>query len=250
MIKALAIEFYKTRRRKIFLVVMAMIAAQLMWALWSFSRMDVRDLEQGWISSLFQFTLLNSLMMPVICAVVASRICDVEHKGQTLKLLNTIIPSGHIFDVKFLCGAFYMILAVLFQILTILITGYLKGFNGEAPFELFGYYLLFTTAVNLSVLLLQQVLSLLFTNQMVALTVGLTGSFFGLFSLFFPQSFQKFVIWGYYGVLMFIGMDWDRATRITNYYLTPIDWAGFVMLMVQFLVLYIIGRVIFSHREW
>lgn len=250
MIKALAIEFYKTHRRKIFLVVMAMIAAQLMWALWSFSRMDARDLEQGWISSLFQFTLLNSLMMPVICAVVASRICDVEHKGQTLKLLNTIIPSGHIFDVKFLCGAFYMILAVLFQILTILITGYLKGFNGEAPFELFGYYLLFTTAVNLSVLLLQQVLSLLFTNQMVALTVGLTGSFFGLFSLFFPQSFQKFVIWGYYGVLMFIGMDWDRATRITKYYLTPIDWAGFVMLMVQFLVLYIIGRVIFSHREW
>ncbi len=250
MIKTLAVEFYKTRRRKIFLVVLAMIAAQLMWALWSFSRMDARDLEQGWISSLFQFPLLNSLMMPVICAVVASRICDMEHKGQTFKLLNTILSAGRLFDVKFLCGAFYMLLAVLFQIVIIIITGYLKGFEGNAPFELFGYYLLFTTAINLSILLLQQILSLLFTNQMVPLTVGLTGSFFGLFSLFFPQGFQKFVIWGYYGVLMFIGMDWDRATRITDYYLTPINWAGFVMLIIQFLAFYVIGRVIFAHREW
>lgn len=249
MMKALTVEFYKTRRRKVWLVVAALIGVQLMWSFWGISRMDASDLQQGWMFFLYQFPLLNSIIMPVVAAVVASRLCDVEHKGQTLRLLGTVMPKGRLFDAKFLNGAVYMLAAVGLQILVMLMVGKTKGFEGEAPVTMFVYYLLSTTAVNLTILLLQQVLSLLFVNQMIPFSVGVMGAFLGLFSLFFPQGFQKFILWSYYGVLMTVGMDWDRATRFTNFYWTPVDWPGLLILAVVFCGIYAVGRTLFIRKE-
>lgn len=86
--KALAMEFHKTRRRKVWLIVAALILVQIIWILWVFRRTNAHAPENGWMLSLYQFPLLNSIIMPVIAAVVASRLCDVEHKGQTFKLLK------------------------------------------------------------------------------------------------------------------------------------------------------------------
>jgi lantibiotic transport system permease protein len=249
MMKALTIEFYKTRRRKVWLIVFALIATQILWSFWGTSRMDASELKQGWMFCLYQFPLLNSIMMPVIVAVIASRLSDVEHKGQTLRLLETILPAGRLFDAKLLCGFVYMAATVILQVFMMLLIGIIKGFAGPVPVTMFGYYFLFTIAVNLSILLFQQVISLLFTNQMVALSIGLIGSFLGLFSMFFPQGFQKFFIWGYYGVLMFVGMNWDHTTRITDFYWAPIDWTGLVFLGIQFCLIYGIGRTLFIRKE-
>ncbi|TEB14114.1 ABC-2 family transporter protein [Pelotomaculum sp. FP] len=249
MIKALAMEFQKIRRKRVWLIVAALIIVQILWSLWGVRGMDAHDLSQGWMHFLYQFPLLNSIMMPVIAAVVASRLCDIEHKGQTLKLLNTVMPAGRLFSAKFLCGSLYMLAAVLLQVVVIAAVGRLVGFEGSPPLAKLFYYLLFTTAVNLTILLLQQVLSLLFRNQMIALAVGIIGSFAGLFILYFPQSLERFLLWGYYGVLMFVGMNWDRATRVTDFYYVPIDWAGFVTLIIVFCVMYIIGRALFIRKE-
>ena len=231
------------------MIVAAMIMVQILWSIWGVRRMDAHELSQGWMFFLYQFPLLNSIMMPVIAAVVASRLCDIEHKGQMLKLLNTVMPAGRLFAAKFLCGALYMLAAVLLQLIVIVAVGYAVGFMGAPPFDKLFYYLLFTTAVNLTILLLQQVLSLLFVNQMVPLTVGLIGGLSGLFIMFFPQNLERLLLWGYYGVLMFVGMNWDRATRITDFYYAPVNWAGFITLAVMFCVIYIIGRTLFVRKE-
>jgi hypothetical protein len=249
VIRALFVEVYKTRRKKVWLIIAALIAAQCLWALWSFSRMDAQDLRQGWLYSFYQFPLLNSIMMPVIAAVVASRLSDMEHKGQTLRLLNTIMPAGRLFDVKFLSGAVYIVIAAALQLFVILLAGYAYGFEGAAPVQLCLYYFLFTIAVSLTILLLQQVISLLFVNQMVALSIGLVGAFTGLFSLYFPPQFGKLILWGYYGVLMFIHMDWDPATRVSTLSTIPVDWFGFVLLVGQFCILYFVGRTLFARKE-
>lgn len=247
--KAFIMEFHKIRRRKIWIVVAALIAVQLMWALWAFRNMDERDLQQGWMYCLYEFPILNAIMMPVIAAVVASRLCEIEHRGQTFKLLETVMPAGRLFDAKFLCGAVYMTAAAVLQLLVIVIAGNAKGFKGNAPMTMFGYYLLFTIAVNLTILLFQQVLSLLFANQMVPLSIGLIGGFAGLFILYLPQNYAKFILWGYYGVLVFVGMDWDRATRITDFYWLPVNWAGFAALLGIFCAIYLIGRTLFVRKE-
>ncbi len=249
MTRALGVEFQKTHRRKMGWVIFALLAAQAAWSLWSLTYMDAEDLKQGWMYILYLFPLLDSLMMPVIIAVVASRLCDVEHKGQTLRLINTLMPAGRLFDAKFLSGSVYLLAAAAFQLFIMLAAGILRGFEGEIPWLMLVVYFLLTSVVNLTLLVLQQSLSLLFSNQMITFTVGLIGAFFGLFSLYFPPGLQNIAPWGYYGVLIFVHMDWDSATRISNYYWSPIDWGGLIMLMVMFVAIYLIGRGLFVRKE-
>jgi hypothetical protein len=111
---------------------------------------------------------------------------------------------GRLFDAKFMCGALYMLAVTVLQVLVLITAGYVLGFEGEVPIEKLFYYLLFTTAANFAILLLQQVLSLLFANQMLSLSVGLIGGLAGLFIMFFPQNLERLLLWGYYGVLMLV----------------------------------------------
>jgi lantibiotic transport system permease protein len=249
MIQAIQLEFFKIRRRKVSWIIAALLGVQCLWSLWAILRMDSSDLKQGWLYLLYQFPLLNAIVLPTTIAVLASRLSDVEHKGQTLRLLEVVMPAGRLFDAKFLCGAVYMVAVVLFQAAVMLASGTLCGFSDGAPFAKIGLYLLFTTGVNLTILTLQQTLSLQFVNQMVAFTVGIMGSFFGLFSMFFPQSIQKLIVWGYYGVLMTVGLNWDLGTRIMDFYWAQIDWWGWVLLIVQFCVFYSVGRAAFIRKE-
>lgn len=231
------------------MTVAVLIGVQALWALWAFRSANASDLKQGWMGCLYQFPMLNAVMMPVLAAVTASRLCDTEHKGHMLKLLETVMPAGRLFDAKLLCGAVYMLTAPVLQLLLILVIGQVKGFEGEVPVEMMGYYLLFTAAVNLTIFLFQQVLSLLFVNQMVPLSIGLTGGLFGLFILFFPLWLEKLLPWGYYGAMAVVGMDWNRTTRVTKYYWTSADWGGFAALAAMFCVIYLIGRLLFIRKE-
>lgn len=247
--KALAAEFRKVHGRRVWVIVAALIGVQLLWELWSLRSMDAAHLRQGWLYLMYEFPMLNTIFMPVVAAVVASRLCDEEHKGQTLKLLETVMPAGRLFDAKFLCGAVYMAASSAVQVVLITVSGIVKKFPGEIPAKHLALYFVITCAVSLTLYLAQQVFSLLFVNQMIPLAIGIAGAFIGLFSLFFPQTVQKLFLWSYYGVLMFVRMDWDRATRITNFYITPTDWSGFLLLGVLFCLIYGIGRTIFVRKE-
>ncbi|MBC3804905.1 ABC transporter permease [Acetobacterium fimetarium] len=246
---AIRMEVLKTRGRKIWLVVAVMMAVQLLWAGWTISNKDADDLIQGWMFFLYQFPMLNCIIMPVIAAVVASRLSDVEHQGQTFKLLETIIPANRIFDAKFIWGSIYMLGAALGQLAIMIGMGFALHFGGPVPWGALAGYLFFTVAVSLTIYAFQQVVSMLVPNQMVPMTLGLVGGFIGLFSMFFPQGFQKLILWSYYGVLMQVGMNWDEATRAVDFYWTAIDWSGFGLILVFFGLVYGIGRVLFVRRE-
>jgi hypothetical protein len=245
----LRLEFTKTRRRRVWLTVALLIGVQLLWVAWGTSRMDAQDLAQGWLYLLYQFPILNSIIMPVVAAVLASRLSDIEHRGQMLRLLETIVPAGRLFGAKFFAGGAYLLAATLAQVLLMWGAGWARGFAGMPPLDLWGWYLLSTMAVNLVLLLMQQGLSLLVANQMVPLSVGLVGALIGLFSLYLPMTFQRFVLWSYYGVLMNVRMDWDPATRIVDLYRVPVDWAGLAVLTTIGCVLYLVIRTLFVRQE-
>ncbi|AFA46885.1 ABC transporter permease [Acetobacterium woodii] len=249
MSTAIKMEALKTKGRKVWLVVAVMMVVQLLWAAWSISHKNADDLIQGWQFFLYQFPMLNCIIMPVIAAVVASRLCDVEHKGQTFKLLKTIVPANRIFDAKFIWGSLYMFGAALGQLIIMIIMGLVLHFGGPVPWGALGCYLFFTLIVSLTIYVFQQVLSLLFVNQMVPMTLGLVGGFVGLFSMFFPPSFQKFLLWSYYGVLMQVGMNWDATTRVADFYWTAVDWPSLIMIFVFLGLIYGIGRSLFISRE-
>jgi hypothetical protein len=248
--KALAMEFQKIKRKGIFTTVAVLLGVQCLWGLYSFGNRNGEKLAQGWYQCLYHFPILNAIMMPIIIAVLASRLCDVEHKGQTFKLLETIIPAETLFHAKYMCGVIQVVAIAVLQVLMILSFGVIMGFGGPIPWDKILFYLISTIGVHVTILLLQQVLSLHFSNQMVPLTIGLIGSLAGLFSMFLPKGIGKLLIWGYYGVMMRVGLNWDESTRISDFYYVPIDWLGVFLLVGMFLAIYIYGRRSFARKEW
>ena len=107
-------------------------------------------------------------------------------------------------------------------------------------------YLAVTLCTSLVLLALQQMMSLISNSQIMPLTVGLAGSFLGLFSLFFPAPLARLVIWGYFPC---VKMDWDRATRITEFYEVPFPLVGFLIFAVFGILLFIICRIIVTRKE-
>ena len=246
--KELSMEFYKIRHRKIGLTVAMMMIVQFMWALWAIKDKDGHQLSQIWMYSLYTFSQINCIMMPILVAVIASRLSDIEHKGSTLKLLKTIMPGSKLFMAKFLCGTFYMVISVILQIGIIIFIGYLRGFNEKIPLGYFGYYASFTLVVNLTLLLLQLILSLIFVNQMIAFIIAIVGSFLGLYSLFLSNA-AKFVLWSYYVVLSPVGMDWDKSTRIFSLHWVNIPYMEFCLVILIFILMYGIGKRLFIRKD-
>jgi hypothetical protein len=248
MIKAISMEFYKIRHRKVGLSVLAVIIVQFMYALWQMKYKNTHELSQAWMDCLYTFTTINCIIMPMLVAVIGSRLSDIEHKGNTLKLLRAIMSSKQLFIAKFICGGFYLLIAVLLQVGIMIFLGKLRGITQEFPLGYFCYYGVFTFLVSLTLLLLQLTLSLQFTNQMIGFCVAIGGSFLALYSLFFENA-AKFVLWGYYMVLSPVRMDWNKSTQIVDFYWNGIPFGEFFALLVSFVLLFIIGNRLFIRKE-
>lgn len=248
MIKALSMEFYKIRRRRVGLTVLAVIIIQFMYGLWQMNYKDAHQLSQGWMECFYKFSTINCIFMPMLSSVIASRLSDIEHKGNTLKLLKVIMPSKELFKAKFLCCGFYMLIATLLQVGIMIFIGKLRGITELFPVGYFFYYALFTLIINLTLVLLQLILSLQFKNQVIAFAVAITGIFLGLYSLFFENA-GKYVLWSYYAILSPSKMNWDKSTRMVNFYWSGIPLKEFLILILVAVLLYIIGKKLFIRKE-
>ena len=112
--KLLKLEFFKCRRRKILLVCAAVLAAELLWLVTTFLRQDAEDLHQGWMLLLYNLAMVDAIIMPISVATIASRNCELEHKGTTLKLLETMAAPGQLYGAKLTWGA--LVLATLLMV--------------------------------------------------------------------------------------------------------------------------------------
>ena len=224
--KLLRMEFFKCRRRKIALICLAFVAVQLAWMGRTLTQMEPGELAQGWMSLLYNLAVIDVVMLPLTISALASRNCELEHKGSTWKLWETVTTPQRLFGAK---------LAV--------------GFPAQIPWGklLLSFALCF--GVSFVIYALQQGLSLWFVNQAVPLAVGIFGSFVGLFALFFPQWVQRCVIWGYYGVLIQAGMNWDPVTRATEFYWVQTQPLEFGLLALWMIVVLAVGRGLFVRKE-
>lgn len=252
MIKLLKCEFMKTRRRYIFLTAIVITVAELLWVLYGKYNGFVK--ENGWMMSLYQLPLVNSIFMPIMSIIISSRLADTEHKGMMFKHLAAISDKGRIFDAKFIYGMSIVLICCLLNWIITIIFGYYIGFSGDVPIKLYLLYLLFTITPTISVYIFQHTLAMLFKNQAVTFFSGIIGTFIGLFSMFLPQlpMMRKLFIWGYYGVLQFVGLfGWTKETRYDTAYfeVMGIDWTFFAVLILISIAMYILGRYLFSRKE-
>lgn len=248
-VSSLGLELYKGKRRKTLLIAVAMTAVQCLWLIWAMRNMREGDLSQGYASCLYQFPLLNAIVLPVAISVLVLRVCDIEHKGNTLKQMLTMQPAGRLFDAKFLCAALYIVLAMTLQITAIFVLGRAYGFGDALTPKTIALYLVGQTLCSLFLVLFIQVLALLYTNPFIPLAAGLTVGFLGLMAMFFPPWVMRFVPSAYYGLLSTVGLNWDAQTRVSVYYSTPFSAGDALLLVAAFAVLYGFGRLKFVTKE-
>ena len=252
MIKLLICEFMKTRRRYVFVTALVVTVAMLVWI---YPRNFSEDmLRLGWMANLYELPLINSIFMPLLSIIVSSRLCDIEHKGAMLKQLAVTKRRGQIYDAKLLYGLAIMLFCVVLSWGVTIAFGYIADFAGNVPIKLYLLYLLFTAAPTIAVYIFQHTLSLCFKNQAVTFFSGAIGTFFGTFSMFLPQLtwLRRSLIWGYYAVLMFVGLfDWSKENRYryAHFDVMGIDWNFFIVLLFICAALYVIGREIFKRKE-
>ncbi len=247
--KQLAVEKLKTRRRGLWLIPAAVLAFLVVWTMWAYRDLSADDLQQGYSALLFQLPMLNTIFLPLMIAVISSRVCDMEIKGNTLKLLCTMQHHSTLYNCKLLYSVKYLLWFCLGETCLVLGAGRFLHFTEILPWPILMLSFVNTLSAGMAVLILQQTLSLWSDNQLFPLIIGLAGSFLGLFSLYFPDRISQFVLWNYFAAFTPIRMDWDRATRVETYYQIPFPTMKFVLFLIFTIALYLFGKRLFHRKE-
>lgn len=249
MIRQVRMEFFKMKHRGIGLVLLGVAFCQFMWGQWIMRGAKAEELAQGWMSLMYTMGQLNCIMMPITMALIASRVSDIEHKGNTFKLLGTMQDRKHLFYAKLIYGLIYVVAFTGVQAVIMNVISQKYGFMQVLPVGYFIYFLVVTAAVNSILLLLQLILSMNIINQTVAFAVAIGGSLLGIYSLFFSKSIMRLVIWSYYCLLTPVRMDWDKATRVTSFSWISIELVDLGILAVGIVGLFMLGKNLMGKKE-
>lgn len=133
MIAAFHTELKKMRRRHFPLLMLCLYGFLFLWCAMDFRNVDDAARASGYFSMLYSLPTINTVVFPLFLAVLASRIWDTEHKGNTLKLLCTLEKRGNIFFAKSLIGTLLFAVTACFECLLILFFG--KNLHSHSHFR-------------------------------------------------------------------------------------------------------------------
>lgn len=244
-------EFKKIRRRHIGLLYVGAWLFNFLWMAWAMSTMSLEEIDsQGYYYLLLSIPLINATILPTILACVESRICDIELKGNTLKMLCTMQPRHSIYHIKLAVSILYLLIFSLAETAIIPLLCHYYQISQPIPIKHITIFFFSTYAVSFVLVVLQQSLSLLSENQLFPLFFGVGGTFVGLFSWFFPNLPIRYMLpWGYYCVGVSVNMIYDETTRTTTYYTIPFPKEIFCLFLIFGILIYLIGKDRFMKKE-
>lgn len=250
MRKQLFCEWRKTKGKLISILfpVLAFLSA---WLFWLIHDPDAEMMRDGYTYMTSSLILLNSIFLPATAAVMASRMMDMEIKGNTYKLLCTLQKKSSIFTCKLAVAILHLVFYFTLQGVILFLLGKLAGLTEVFP--LLDYLLLQSIGALVSTLLfiLQIFLSLVFENQLYPLFFGLLGSFVGLFSqMLSPDSpIRYFLPWGYFSYGASSLMCYDEASKTTYFLRIPFNATGFCVLTAALLFSFLAVRSYFLRKD-
>ena len=250
MIKLLRLETFKLRRRKMWLVPLLFLLVIGFWMMTGTMQYKARGHAIPWEYLMYQFGMINALLLSLMVAIIASRLCDMELKGETLRMLTPIASAKAVYACKFLYGSILLLLTVICEAAIMLGIGLLIGISGNIPLiHILGMYF-GTFMVAVCTLALQQALSFLFQNQMVCFIVGICGSFLGFLALLFPPIIQQFSFWSYYADFSGVLMQYYPNTRTMDFWFLPFPWNRLLVILALMALFYLVGQKKFVRKEW
>ncbi len=211
MMRAISIEFFKFRHRHIYLMATLFLLIEVIFLFMGMSRsISMKPENANWEALIVMFASMNGLLFPILIAVSVSRICDMEHKGNTWKLLLTLsIKPGQVYAAKYIYACILILWVCIVQVLSIAAFGIVKDFEDPLPTFLLIRYFFGIVFTSLAIVALQQWVSLMKKNQVIALTLGMIGGFIGMTADLMPSGVSRIFIWSYYSGLSPVSLSYE-----------------------------------------
>lgn len=246
----LKLEFYKLKRRRIFLTTTAILLIQAVWVIAATDQYlsKGRMLNYPWESLLMTFTSMQVIFFPIAAAVLSSRICDIEHVGNTLKWLETTSESrSRLYSAKFVTSNLVLFMASLITFGSLALYGFfVKIFAEPFPVTAFLTALMGTALVNASLITLFQALALYFKNQLIVMVAGIVFGFLGIMGSLLPAVFRHLILSCYYLDLSPAAMAYPSGEIL----LTAVPVWPFAIALFLGIVLYFAGRYGVCKKEF
>ena len=247
--KYLSLEFFKMRHRGIFLTILALVTIGLAWCTIplrsQIAPMATDPSAASWETLLFSATMMKGLIFSVVIAVTVCRVNDTEYKGNTWKLLESSAQTREsIWMVKFLSVFLLIALAQVLESIYLLIYGAVLHIAEPFPLPAFLNCFFGSLIISAAIILMQQWISMTVENQLVAMAVGILGSFIGLFGMFFPSNLRWPFIWTYYIALT--PATYDNAGEMVR---LPISAVPTLVALAAAVLLFFLGRRQFAKTE-
>ncbi|MDO4173323.1 MAG: ABC transporter permease [Eubacteriales bacterium] len=207
------------------------------------------DPAAGYSALFYAMPIMNALIMSTGMAVLASRIWDVETRGNTCKLLFTLQTRSSLYVAKALLGILEIALIGLLECIAVAAVGAFKGYTEPLEPSQLIWLFVCTFAVSLLLFFFSFALCLYFPSQVPALAFGLAGSLVGLFSGFMPRICCYFIPWGYFIPLSAMETGWNPETRELWYIPRPFHGALLVVAGIFIVLLIAAGYKLMQKKE-
>lgn len=200
------------------------------------------ELASGYSATILQFSLMNAVVMPLTMAALASRLWDMETKGNGCRLLFTLQSRESVFAAKALRGLAQNAVICLVEGAAFLLVGRAYGYTQPLEIPRLLWLLICTFAVNAMLFFALLLLSVRSGTQVLPLSAGLACSLLSVFTAFMPERMTVFTPWAYYLPLGAMRMDYDRATRITTFEALPLPWGLLAVTVICGVLGYLLSR--------
>lgn len=249
MMTTLGLEYFKIRRKKIWIMITLFLVVEMMWSFLSLTMSIARNPDHAvWESVLFSITSMNGLFMPILSAIVVSRICDMEHKGTTWKILvATDLSRGRLYAAKYFCANSLLLYGILTQAVFVIVFGLIKEFPGSPPAGMLVRFIGGALLATLAVTAIQQWISLAIKNQTFALCLGMLGGFIGMTAGLFPPAVRHLLIWSYFTDLGPVAYQYANSSGA--YIAQEVSPVIIAAALIIALVFYAAGSFHVSRRE-
>ena len=256
--KYLWLELYKLKHRKVFLTFLVILGVELLFVFSNygnnknFLNMVSDPAAPAWEDLIIGPAAINGLFFPILAAVIASRICDMEHKGNTWKLLECNNQNRRsIWFCKFTIVSTLMMLAIFIQAFIIIAYGNSMGIVQPLPVRTLLGFVLGTAMITFVVVTIQVFFSLVCINQLIPMSIGMVGALIGFISTLLPPGIRNILIWGNYAELMVLGQDTSSGNlQSSGLVVRNINFVPLAILFVVGLVAYVAFRKRFEKYEY
>ena len=240
--KSVAVEFKKSRHKHSLLLLAIAVLLNYFYLFHG----NTPD-RQAWYNVFFAIPMINTLILSVLMAVLASQSVDMEHKGNMWNLLPKLESRASVYLGKLLYGFIHLVLFCLLQMGMVILMGSRLGYEGNIPFALIGITFTAELVSGMIVYQLQCLLSLLFPSQFVALSIGFGGTLTCLFLAY--VSTKALTPWSVLLSLSPIGMDYQRETRSMTLFLRQLTPLEILTALVYLFGIFLLGLYLFTKTE-